>query len=501
MGMVRRRHGSTRVAVVAATAGLLMTGCNWLQFGGNPQHSGASVENNITTSNVSSLHQLWQVALPAYADGAPAYVEGVDTPSGKHNLALVTTVAGDLLAYDATAGGPPVWQAHHPAGTCKINNGSSTCYTTSSPAVDPNLRFVYTYGLDGYVHKHDIGTGAETVGGGWPVLTTRKAFEEKGSSALTVATAASGSSYLYVTHAGYPGDRGDYQGHVTAVNLATGAVRYFNTLCSNQAVLFFHSPATPDCSQVTSGVWARDGVTYDADTDRLYLVSGNGTYAPAQHQWGDSVLAINPDATGNAANDPVDAYTPSNYQQLQNLDADLGSTAPAVLPTPTNSSVRHLGVQGGKDAKLRLLNLDNLSAQGAPGHTGGEVGPVINVPQGGEVLSAPAVWVNPADSSTWVYVTTSGGVSALRLNVDGAGNPSLATMWTVTTAGTEGSPLVANGVVFVAFTGSLRAYNAVTGGNPLWSTAIGSVHWQSPVIGGGRVFVEDQNGHVTAYGL
>ncbi len=501
MGMVRRRHGSPRVAVLAATVALLMTGCNWLQFGGGSQHSGFSIETGITPSNVNSVHQLWQVTPPARADGAPAYVEGVDTPSGKRDLVFVTTVAGDLVAYDAAAGGAPVWQAHHPAGTCRINNGSSVCYTTSSPAVDPHLGFVYTYGLDGYVHKHAIGTGVETIGGGWPVLTTRKAFDEKGSSALTVATAASGTSYLYMTHAGYPGDRGDYQGHVTVINLATGAARYFNTLCSNQAVLFFHAPATPDCSLVTAGVWSRDGVMYDFDTDRLYLVSGNGTYAPAQHHWGDSVLAIQPDGTGNALNDPVDAYTPTNYQQLQDLDADLGSTTPAVLPTPNTSRVRHLGVQGGKDAKLRLLNLDDLSGQGGPGHTGGEVGPIINVPQGGEVLSAPAVWVNPAASSTWVFVTTSGGVSALRLNVDGAGNPSLATMWTVTTAGTEGSPLVSNGVVYVAFSGSLRAYNAVTGGNPLWSTTIGGVHWQSPVIGGARVFMEDQNGHLTAYGL
>jgi len=60
----------------------------------------------------------------------------------------------------------------------------------------------------------------------------------------------------------------------------------------------------------------------------------------------------------------------------------LGSTAPAILPTPANSVVRHLAVQGGKDALLRLINLDNLSGQGAPGHTDGEISQPIGVPQG-----------------------------------------------------------------------------------------------------------------------
>ena len=55
-------------------------------------------------------------------------------------------------------------------------------------------------------------------------------------------------------------------------------------------------------------------------------------------------------------------------------------------------------MQGGKDAKLRLLNLDDLSGQGGPGHTGGEIGPLVDVPQGGQVLTAPAVWINPGGS-------------------------------------------------------------------------------------------------------
>src|SRR5205085_5656249 len=130
--------------------------------------------------------------------------------------------------------------------------------------------------------------------------------------------------------------------------------------------------------QVRSAVWVRPGVVYDSDTDRIYAATGNGQFDPPNHNWGDSVFALAPDGTGANGN-PLDTYTPANESSLDSADLDLGSTAPAILPAPANSTVQHLAVQGGKDAKLRLLNLDNLSGQGGPGHTGGEVGGLANV--------------------------------------------------------------------------------------------------------------------------
>ena len=170
-----------RLVPALLAASLCLAGCNWLQFAGSSSHQGNnSTESTLTVANVSGLHQLFQTTLPSTADGAPAFVENVSTPSGTHNLLFVTTRAGDLVAVDAVSGAI-VWQAHHPAGTCKINNGSTTCYTTSSPVVDPNLQYVYTYGLDGYVHKHAIGTGTEVTDAHWPVLSTLKPWDEKGS--------------------------------------------------------------------------------------------------------------------------------------------------------------------------------------------------------------------------------------------------------------------------------------------------------------------------------
>jgi hypothetical protein len=240
---------------------------DWLQFDGDDQHSGNSTKESILSSaNVASLSQLFQASLPTIADGAPSYLSQVATGNGTQDLLFVTAKAGDILALDAHTGAQ-LWSHSNPANGCHVNNGASSCYTTSSPAVDPNRQFVYSYGLDGNVHKYAVGTGDEVLGNGWPELATLKGFDEKGSSALSIATARSGSTYLYVTNSGYPGDGGNYQGHVTAINLASGAQTIFSALCSNQAAHFVETPGAPDCPDLRAAIWARAGVIYDAGLD------------------------------------------------------------------------------------------------------------------------------------------------------------------------------------------------------------------------------------------
>ena len=101
--------------------------------------------------------------------------------------------------------------------------------------------------------------------------------------------------------------------------------------------------------------------------------------------WGDSVLELSPAA-----------------QPAAQLDAD--ATRPSST-TPTPTSAAHPGagcrrwagaislVQGGKDAKLHLLDLDRLDGTtgGAGPRLGGEL-QEVSTPGGAELLTAPAVW-------------------------------------------------------------------------------------------------------------
>jgi outer membrane protein assembly factor BamB len=469
---------------------------DWPQFNGDPQHSGNNtLETSLGASNVSTLTLKYHAALPAVSDGVPVFLDGVATAGGVKELLFVMTKAGDLLALDARTG-TSVWSAHYPNTVPIANCSGGVCITTSSPAIDPNRQYVYAYGLDGYVHKLQVGDGTEITTGGWPELSTLKPSVEKQSSALAVATVA-GTSYLYSAISAHGGDGGDNQGHLTTINLTTGAQTVFNMVCSDQAVHFVLS-ATPDCTSVLAGTWARPGVIYDAGTGRIFASTGNGPFNAAANKWGDSIIALYPYGSGTGSK-PLDAYTPTNQAALESGDVDLGSTAPAIIPVPPASNVQHLAVQGGKDAKLRLINLANMSGTGGAGSLGGEIGAIINVPQGGGVFSQPAVWINPSDSSTWVFVVNSSGSSGLRLTIDASGNPSLTTQWQKTSSGT--SPLVANNVLYLAGSNNLVALNPTTGVQ-LWNTAlIGSIHWQSPVVACGSVYVLDQSSQLSAFGL
>src|ERR1051326_9282950 len=78
-------------------------------------------------------------------------------------------------------------------------------YTKSTPAADPANNMIYSYGLDGKVHRFQLNTGKEMTGGGWPVLVTQMPLSEKVSSPLNLI-----DGFLYVTTASFSGDAPPY---------------------------------------------------------------------------------------------------------------------------------------------------------------------------------------------------------------------------------------------------------------------------------------------------
>jgi hypothetical protein len=494
----RRRAGLVAVFAAALVAMTGSTGWaigpDWPQFGYDAAHSSLNpTETALNRNTVGGLTRVFTASLPGVADAPVVYRPDVSTSSGVRDLIFAHTRDGWTTALDASSG-KLIWSRQVGPGTCRINNGPTPCYTTSSAALDPSGGYVYSYGLDGNVHKYMAGTGVEIRSVVWPELATRKPFDEKGSSDLALVT-SHGTSYLFVANGGYPGDRGDYQGHVTAINLGTGIQRVFNTACSDQTV-HFASRQTPDCSHLQSAVWARGGVTYDAALDRVYLTTGNGDFDVSGHNWGDTVLALHADGTGSGGN-PLDTYTPANFQDLQDRDADLGSSAPALMQAPAGSSVVQVGVQAGKDAKLRLLNVANLSGRSGIGHTGGEL-QILDVPQGGQVLTQPATWTDSSGTG-WLFLANGSGISGLRLTLQG-NTPKLTPAWKSATGGT--TPVLANGVLYYLTGSGVRALDPATGAT-LWAEPTSSVglHWQSAIVVAGHLYYPDGSGKLRAYAL
>jgi outer membrane protein assembly factor BamB len=452
------------------------------QDGGGASSGNNASETAITASNVHSLAKLWEIQAPNSTDDGIVEQPNVVTPQGTMDLVFVNTTYGNLVAYNAWTGAK-IWEAD-PSSTNYNGQG-----TKSTPAIDPSGNYIYTYALDGYVHKYNIGTGTEVTGNGFPWQVTLLANNiEKGSASLNI-----GGGYLYMIISGNDGDYGHYVGHIATINLSTGVKTVWNAECSNITQLQDATSTDSNyCADDMSGMWARAGVKIDPVTGNIFAATGNGKYNASTGglDWGDSIVELKPNLS-----QMIDSYTPTNYATLDSADLDLGSTGPVLLPTQASSNTPYMAVQGGKDNKIRLLNRANLSGQGGPGHTGGEL---QSLSISSEMHEQPAEWTDPSGNA-WVFVTDeSGDFYAYKLVTTG-GTSSLVQQYTVN-FGASSSPFVANGVVYLDGS-SIIAINPTTGAKLFDSSSIGvniSTHWNTPTVVNGLLFTPDSSGSLVA---
>ncbi|HEY5094319.1 MAG TPA: PQQ-binding-like beta-propeller repeat protein [Candidatus Eremiobacteraceae bacterium] len=479
MNWIRATTAITTIVsgIIAGVAPTQPALADWPVFDRDPARSGfAAGDTAISLANVRHLHRRWVATYDATADGAPILIANVPLSANSTSPVLYQeTRLGTTYAVNAYSG-EIVWK--------RTTQGVNI--TSSMPAADPSGQWIYAPGVDAHVRKYAAATGKEFRGNGFPLRITWSPEIEKDASALNVA-----NGYLYAETSGYFGDAGQYDGHVVTLGLQSGHVHVVNALCND----IHHLIRTPgECAQTKAGIWARGGAVVDPDPSmagRIYVSTGNGDFNANQggHDYGDSVLAIS--ANGSTL---VDTFTPTNYQQLENGDVDLSSSAPVMLPKQPASNTPLMAVQGGKDGLLKLLNRKHL------GGVGGELQD-YNLNEG--IFTAPAVWTD-RDGTTWLFVGSASAVTALQL-VTVNGRSTLQHVWTAQVGGT--SPVVANGIVFAATSGAVNAFNARTG-HEVWSSSqqsaggsIGNVHWESPIVVRGWLYMSDENGNVTAYSL
>ena len=429
---------------------------DWLRFGYDAQRSSAPAgASGITPSNVGSLTRL-QVPLEGAADSAAAYVQGALVEGGRHDTFFVTTNYGRTYAIDADSGAV-LWR-FVPPGIAAWDH--TALITESSPLVDADREHLYAAAPDGKIHKLAVADGTESTAGNWPATVTLDPKHEKIASALNMSRGlllvAVGSFFGYAP----------FVGHVVALDHATGRIaNVFNTSCSNRHALI--DPKT--CDLGGPGLWGRGGVVVEPGSGRLLIATANGSWN-GRTLWGDSVLELSPDA-GRL----LQSYTPANADFLEGSDLDLGSSAPALL-TP------HLVLQGSKDGRLRLLDLDRLNGRDRKaGRKGGEL-QTLAAPRRHQVLSAPAVW--RSGGKAWTFVANYAGTAAYQL-VPGT-KPRLRIVWQNRTGGS--SPVVAGGLLYVysPLAGGLHVYRFTTG-KAVATLPAGTGHWNSPIVVDGRI--------------
>jgi hypothetical protein len=461
------------VPTAASIAKVKIPSGDWMRFDFDAQRSGVGpAATGLGPRNVGALH-LRKVRLPGTVDSSAIELHAVNVRGRVRDAVFVTTTYGRTLAIDPGSG-HILWE--FTPRDIKSYEGSAQI-TTASPIADPDRTSIYAASPDGLIHKLSVSDGHEAAG--WPVSVTRDATHEKIASALNI----SGGSVIVVT-GGYVGDAPPYQGHVVLIDRASGHVTaVWNSLCSDRHALIV--PGT--CPASDSAIWGRAGGVVEPDTGRILVATGNAPF-DGSTDWGDSVLELSPDGRQLLHN-----WTPTNQAQLNSSDADLGSTAPAVLP-PFNG--RRLAVQGGKAGVLDLLDLDRLNGTtgGPSGRLGGQI-QELQSPGGDQVITAPAVWSRAGQ--TWVFVGDGSGTWAYVLGGSGA-HPRLRVAWRSGSGGT--SPVIAGGLLYVYDAGGALDVYLPAKGRRLVSLPAGSGHWNSPIVIGGRVIlpVGNANDHATS---
>jgi outer membrane protein assembly factor BamB len=349
---------------------------------------------------------------------------------------IVTTTYGKTIALNPKTGAK-LWE-YTPPGISGWEGSAQI--TNATPAVVGDR--VYAAAPDGRIRALRLSDGRAVRS--WTM--TRDPTHEKIASSIQRR-----GNRVYVTTGGYIGDAPPYQGHVVAIDTASGRiVHVWNSLCSDRHRLIV--PRT--CSASDSAIWARAGAVVEP-SGRLLVATGNGPFN-GRTNWGDSVIELNRDASG-----VHDSWTPPNQAQLESSDADLGSTTPALLSS-------RYAIQGGKDGVVRLLSLSPLRAVQS-----------FSGARGGYAFTAPAI--GRYGGAPYAFTADFGNTVAYRL----AGN-RLKVAWSNGTPGT--SPILAGGLLYVfdPNTGKLNVYRPRSG-QLVASLPAHRGHWNSPIVYDGTI--------------
>ncbi|HUY33751.1 MAG TPA: DUF4214 domain-containing protein [Pirellulales bacterium] len=553
----RRRADRSRRRLPECLERRELLSANVLNYHNDLQSTGQNLAETILTPanvNASTFGKIGTIGVDGQVYAQPLYMENVNITAGPnagaHNTVFVATQHDSLYAIDAQTGAV-LWHdsfINPSAGVTTLtsadvgsNDISPELGITSTPVIDPSTNTLYVVAntketrADGvhYVyrlHAIDIGSGAEKFGG--PLVLADTMFD--------------GANFTYVAGPSVAGNGdGSVNGRIT-LNGLRNLQRAALTLVDGTVYIAFgsHSDEPPvhgwligvDPQSLaitavfnttpngnTGTIWqSGNTVTSDA-AGNLYVATGNGTFdaqlnangQPVHGDYGDSVIKLAPDpSTGPGNPGPngwglkvVGYFTPSNQQQLDQQNLDLGAGGLMLLPDAAGSAAHpHLLLAIGKQGELYLLNRDNLAGFNP------NVDHVVQE-QSGVLRGAydtPAYfngsfdYANPGDhAKSFSIANAAFSTSPTSVSNDSIGFPG-GTI-SISANGT------ADGIAWLLDGGSneLRAYDATNFANELYTSdqaaggrdQVGKVtKFSVPTVADGQVFVGSANS-LEIYGL
>ncbi|GCE19986.1 outer membrane protein assembly factor BamB family protein [Dictyobacter kobayashii] len=318
---------------------------DWFTYHHDATHSGYLPG----TPDPQQLVQAWKTKLDGAVYAEPLVVKG-------H---LIVATEGDTLYSLDPQTGKVNWQTN--AGT-PVQRSTLPCGDidplgiTGTPVYDPATGIIFAVAeISGPQHIL-VGINADSgkvqmrrvvdVDGMDPTVHQQR-------SALAVS-----NGLVYIAYGGLAGDCGNYRGTVVAARTD-----------GHGSLLSYRVPTARE-----GGIWTTPGPSIDA-AGNVFVSVGNGAATSGDWDHSDSVLRLSPQLKLE------DAFAPSNWQQENSSDADLGSMGPMLLPNNQvfiagksgNGYVLHANALGGVGGQISETNICDGQAMGGGSLVGSQI--------------------------------------------------------------------------------------------------------------------------------
>ncbi len=368
-----------------------------MTYHGDKYRSGVNYQElalSSSTVNRNSFGKLFSLNVDGQIYAQPLYVANFNLNGTYHNVLFVATQHDGVYAFDADAGGNPLWYrsfidpAHGITTQAKPPKGliSPEIGITSTPVIDMSTQTLYVLAVtveNGKVlhrlHALSLTSGAEQFGGPIQISGSYAGATFTSSQLLQRPALALLNGVVYIAF-GSQGDALPYQGWLFGYSGKGGTL--------HQTAVFCTAP-----KKGAGAIWMSGGAPAIDDSGYLYVVTANGEFDlnTGGKDAGDTVLKL------NASLQIVDYYTPSNWQELLAPDWDLGSAGVMLPPYQKGAKAPDLVIAGGKDGLIYLVNRDNM------GHFNANHDPAVQKVALGAPEPNNGNWFTPTAWQSWIY--------------------------------------------------------------------------------------------------
>jgi hypothetical protein len=501
----------------------VLTWHNDLARTGQNLHEVTLGPNNV---NSADFGKLFVAPVDGQLYAQPLVVAGLEIPGRSvHDVLYVATEHDSVYAYDAQDAGL-LWHASLLlAGETPSDNRNCTDLTpeigvTATPVIDRRSGphgTIYLVAMSknatgNYfqrLHALDLVTGTEEFGGPKDIVAT---YPGTGDNSVNGNVVFDPKQYkdraglvllngvIYTTWTSHCDDR-PYTGWVIGYNETTLAqVRVLNL--------------APNGNSGT--IWQSGGAPAVDSNGFLYAMVGNGTFEttldangfPNHRDFGNCFVKL---SAANNALQVADYWTPFNTIAESEIDQELGSGGPVVLPdmTDSNGNRRRLVVGAGKDGHIYIADRDNMGKFN-PGSNS-------NLYQDLQLLSRPEfgapaffngrLYFGAVTGNLRAFTFTNALLNSTADSISAITFPYPGTTPSISASGT------ANGIVWAAENGTnavLHAYDATNLTHEFYNSnqapngrdnfGAGNKFFV-PTVANGKVYVGTSSGRVGAFGL